>query len=181
MTYRRFKFNEEVATAATLATLRHKSFPTVATFASVAGRAALQTLSGVVAEPDEVEIEERRAMAMGGVPEAYLDGWARLQVQRPVAVSEDEWRQAIIDAGLFLDRFGDHAVELGWTPGDLFDAPCDSSPGGLVWRTPPPMLKRTEHQDAASIGKPLAISGFQRGQSKKAQPIPFVTGPTLRA
>jgi len=29
-------------------------------------------------EPDEVEIEERKAMAMGGVAEPYLDAFARL-------------------------------------------------------------------------------------------------------
>jgi hypothetical protein len=66
------------------------------------------------AEPDEVEIEGRKAMAMGGVPEPYL--WQRIQCQRPQSVTEDEWRQAINDAGLFLDRWG-----------------SDSSPGGLVW------------------------------------------------
>jgi hypothetical protein len=31
----------------------------------------------------EVEIEERKGMAAGGVPEPYLDAWARLQCQRP--------------------------------------------------------------------------------------------------
>ena len=86
------------------------------------------------ADPDEAEIVERKAMAMGGVPEAYLDGWARLQCQRPATVSDDEWRQAIVDAGLFLDQWGGMAVELGWTPADLFDPPSEGNPGGLVWR-----------------------------------------------
>jgi hypothetical protein len=85
-------------------------------------------------EPHGTEIEERKAMAMGGVPEAYLDGWARLQCQRPATVSDDEWRQAIVDAGLFLDQWGGMAVELGWTPADLFDPPSEGNPGGLVWR-----------------------------------------------
>jgi len=64
-------------------------------------------------ELDEVEIEERKAMAMGGVPETYLDAWARLQCQSPATVSEDDWQQAIIDAGLFLDRFGDQQLRAG--------------------------------------------------------------------
>jgi hypothetical protein len=43
------------------------------------------------------EIEERKAMAAGSVPEAYLDGWTRLQRQKPPAVSDVERRQAIDD------------------------------------------------------------------------------------
>jgi hypothetical protein len=70
---------------------------------------------------------------LGGVPEPYLDIWARLQVQRPAAVSDVEWRLAVIDAGLFLDRWGRLAFEFQWLPGDLFDMPRDGSPGGLVW------------------------------------------------
>ena len=136
MTYRRFKFDEEiVATAATVATVGPKSPPSVASVASVARLAVLKASPGGFGEPDDTEIEERKAMAMGGVPEAYLDGWARLQCQRPATASDDEWRQAIVDAGLFLDRWGSLALELGWTPADLFDPPSDGNPGGLVWRT----------------------------------------------
>jgi hypothetical protein len=29
----------------------------------------------------KAEIDERKGMAMGGVPELYLDAWARLQCQ----------------------------------------------------------------------------------------------------
>ena len=53
-------------------------------------------------------------MAMGGVPEPYLDAWARLQYQKPMRVSDAEWRQAINDAGRFLDQWGSRAVEFGW-------------------------------------------------------------------
>jgi hypothetical protein len=63
----------------------------------------------------------------------YLDGWARLQCRRPAGVPEEVWRQAINDGGRFLDRWGSRANELGWTPGDLFDVPCDGKEGGLVW------------------------------------------------
>jgi hypothetical protein len=67
------------------------------------------------------------------VPKPYLDAWKRLQVQRPMAVSDDEWRLAINDAGLFLDRWESLAFEPQWLPSDLFSASCDGSPSGLVW------------------------------------------------
>jgi len=40
------------------------------------------------------------------VPEPYLDAWARLQYQKPMAVSAEEWRRAIDAAGRFLDALG---------------------------------------------------------------------------
>ena len=72
-------------------------------------------------------------MSSGSVPDAYLDAWARLQVQRPATVSEDEWQLAVNDAGLFLNRWVSLAVEFQWSPGDLFDVPRDGRQGGLVW------------------------------------------------
>jgi hypothetical protein len=84
-------------------------------------------------EPDDVELEERKAMATGSVPEPYLDAWARLQCQRPTGFPEEVWRQAMDDGGCFLDRLGKHAPELGWMPGDLFNVPSDGRRGGLVW------------------------------------------------
>jgi hypothetical protein len=30
----------------------------------------------------EAALEERKGMALGGVPEPYLDAWARLQIQK---------------------------------------------------------------------------------------------------
>ncbi len=84
-------------------------------------------------EPDQVELEERKAMAMDSVPEPYLDRWARLQLRQPHGVAEARWRQAVNDAGLFLDRWGTRASELRWAPGNLFDAPHDGKPGGLAW------------------------------------------------
>ncbi len=85
------------------------------------------------AEDTGAALEERKAMAMGGVPEPYLDAWARLQVQKPEGVSDAVWRQAIDDAGRFLDQWGSLAIELGWTAGELFDVPRDGNSGGLVW------------------------------------------------
>ena len=59
--------------------------------------------------------------------EPYLDAWVRLQLERPMAVSNDEWRLAVTDAGLFLDRWGSLAVGFGWSPDDLFGAPSADS------------------------------------------------------
>jgi hypothetical protein len=57
-----------------------------------------------------------------------------LQVQKPVHVTVEQWRQAIDDAGRFLDQWGSLAVQFGWTPGDLFDVPRDGACGGLGLR-----------------------------------------------
>src|SRR5204862_2891395 len=84
------------------------------------------------AKPD-VESEELKALAMDSVPEPYLDGWARLQCQKPMRVSGAEWRRALDDAGRFLDQWGSLAVEFDWSPGDLFDVPRDGKHGGPVW------------------------------------------------
>jgi hypothetical protein len=84
-------------------------------------------------DPGEVEVEEPKGMAMGGLPAAYLDAWARLQCQRPAQIAEATWRQAIDDAGRFLDQLGSLAVEFQWTPGELFDVPRDGRPGGPIW------------------------------------------------
>jgi hypothetical protein len=74
-------------------------------------------------------IEERAALAADCVPACYLDGWARLQCQQPLAIDTDVWRLAIDDAGRLLDTWGVEADEAGWTPGELFDVTT-----GLVWR-----------------------------------------------
>jgi hypothetical protein len=52
-------------------------------------------------EPDQAELEERKALAMDSVPELYLDAWARLQVHKPALVSDAGWQQAVDDAGGF--------------------------------------------------------------------------------
>jgi hypothetical protein len=100
-------------------------------------------------EPDDAGIEERKGMASDSVPEPYLDAWARLQCQKPMRVSDAEWRQAIGDAGRFLDQWGSLAVEFGWSPGDLFDAPRDDSPGGLVWFIQGECIEAIGHETGA--------------------------------
>ena len=83
--------------------------------------------------PYEPEIDERMGMAAESVPEPYLDAFARLQCQKLIAVSDDGQRQAINDAGRFLDAWGALAAEFQWTPGELFDVPRHDERCGLVW------------------------------------------------
>jgi hypothetical protein len=156
MTYRRFKLPEGLGTLSTIATpatfsgALRSSVATVATVAtgdsrsSRPNRSKLSQTSQVSqvgkdkasifrihCEPDE--LEERKGLAMGAVPELYLDAWARLQLQRPYAMPEDRWRQAIDEAGRFLDQWGSSAIAQSWTASDLFDVPGEGKPGGLVW------------------------------------------------
>jgi hypothetical protein len=46
--------------------------------------------------------------------------------------SDAKWRQAIDDAGRFLDQWGSMTAEFQWSPGDLFDVPRDGR-SGLAW------------------------------------------------
>jgi hypothetical protein len=71
-------------------------------------------------------------IAADRVPERYADAWARFQLQCPNGISEELWRQAIADAGRFLNQWGKLADSFGWSPGDLFDVPRDGATG-LVW------------------------------------------------
>jgi hypothetical protein len=81
------------------------------------------------AEADADAIEERAGLAADRVPACYLDAWARLNCQKPLRVSDAEWRLALDDGGQFLDAWGEDAATLGWTSGELFDVTA-----GLVWR-----------------------------------------------
>ena len=91
--------------------------------------AEAEALSDPVADVDA--IEERAAMAADSVPAIYLDAWARLQVQRPLSVTEDDWRSAVDDAGLFLDAWSEHAASMGWDACDSFDVPRQGRSSGL--------------------------------------------------
>jgi hypothetical protein len=81
-----------------------------------------------------VAIEERAALAAGSVPACYLDAWARLNHQKPVATSGTEWWRTITDAGLFLNACGADAAAMQWSTGELFDAPREGRLGGLLWQ-----------------------------------------------
>ena len=74
-------------------------------------------------------IEERAALVSETCPAPFVDAFARLNHQKPSAVSAARWRLALDDGGRFLDAWGPEAAALRWTPGDLFDAMS-----GLVWR-----------------------------------------------
>jgi hypothetical protein len=75
----------------------------------------------------------RKGMAAESVPEPYLDAFARLQCQKLITVLDNEQRQAINDAGRFLDAWGALAGEFQWSPGELFDVPRHDERCGLAW------------------------------------------------
>jgi hypothetical protein len=79
--------------------------------------------------PHADAIEELVGLASNRVPPLYLEAWARLNHQKPLGVSEAEWRLALDDGGRFLDAWGSEAAHMRWTPGELFDVTA-----GLVWR-----------------------------------------------
>lgn len=79
-------------------------------------------------------IEERSAIIADTCPIPYADTFARLNHQKPLVVSLTEWERAVNDAGLFLDVWGERAVEQNWSASDLFDVPRNPHPGGLIWR-----------------------------------------------
>ena len=79
-------------------------------------------------------IEERAAIISETCPAPYADTFARLNNQKPLAVSDADWRQAFDDAGRFLDTWGADAATLQWAAGDLFDVPREGRPGGLAWQ-----------------------------------------------
>jgi len=82
---------------------------------------------------------EREALAIGGgVPVLYARAFASMQAACPPGVPEPRWHQAINDAGLFLDRWGEAAELPEWTANDLFGlhptAPLSRMDEmGLVW------------------------------------------------
>ena len=86
-------------------------------------------------DPEAVLREERAGMAAAGVPEVYLAAWGDLQARKPREATEAQWKQAIEDAGRFLDDtiLVKAAEDNGWTARDLFDASDRGVPQGLIW------------------------------------------------
>ena len=76
-------------------------------------------------------IEERKALL--SCPETYRDAFARLNHQKPFAVTSKAWERAVNDAGLFFDAWGKEVANFGWTAGDLLDVPRAGCGGGLIW------------------------------------------------
>jgi hypothetical protein len=100
---------------------------------------------------------------MGSVPEPYLDAWARLQCQKPMRVSDAEWRQAIDDAGRVLDQWGSLALEFGWTAGDVFDVPHDGKPG-LIWFAAGERVRALVPEHAVLWGGERVLDNLTRGE-----------------
>ena len=93
--YRKFKLPEAARPHAKVANPAKVLGPALETLATLATLAA----GKAAPEPDEAEIEERKAMAMGGVPEPYLDARAHRQVRQPMQVSDKRWCQVIKPQG----------------------------------------------------------------------------------
>ena len=108
------------------------------------------------------------------ISERYLAAWARLQARKPDEVSAAEWRQAIDDAGKFLEgEMAKKAVDNGWTARDLFDPPDRGVPGGLLWftRGAPVASLGSWH---ASIGEGSSFSIGQPGTRGKIRERPIL-------
>lgn len=95
---------------------------------------------------EEDQIDERAAVAFdSGVPESFVDGWARMQCQRLQGVPEAWHHRAVDCTGRMLDRHGRRLAATGWTVEDLFDRPLllgstdygstiDLREAGLAWQ-----------------------------------------------
>lgn len=123
-------------------------------------------VSGVAArsECDEAAILERTGMCAECVPAIYLDGWARLNCHKPARVTEEAWRLALDDGGRFLDSWGMTAAGLHWPAGTIFDAPCQSETGGLIWNLQGAsvesiVLDRARLNDGRVLVRPLTGAG----------------------
>jgi hypothetical protein len=109
--------------------------------AHLAGSIGNEHLQGEA--PPWSEAEEERAAIVehdGGVPQAWAEGFARLDPTRPPGdVPPRRWLQFVDDVGRFLDSpFRAVAASLGWGPYDLFG--CDRDRpfaridcAGLLW------------------------------------------------
>lgn len=86
-----------------------------------------------------------------GLPRHYADAFADMQNHRPEVVTEERWRQAIDDAGRFLDQWGEKATAFGWPASDLFDH-AEHGAHGLLWELDGrPVLALTA--DGAALGE----------------------------
>jgi hypothetical protein len=73
------------------------------------------------------------------VPREWAEGFARLDLSRPLAgFTIDRWQQLLNDGGRFLDGWATKAAEFGWSAEDVFGVSNDSTDsgpqvGGLVF------------------------------------------------
>jgi hypothetical protein len=94
-------------------------------------------------EPDEVEIEERKAM--GGVPESYLDAWAHHQVRKPMQVSGRAMASSYQYRWPVSGRMGRPSRRVPMAPANLLAAR-----GRDIW--PCVDLKRPQGPEFAGLG-----------------------------
>ena len=80
----------------------------------------------------EDAIEERLAVIAETCPSVYANTFARLNHQKPRAVSTEQWECAVNDAGLFLDAWGAYAEAYGWTPPTYSVSPLASSGSSMA-------------------------------------------------
>ena len=69
------------------------------------------------------DFEERAALIEFGanVPREWAEGFAKLNLSAPPpGYAHGPWRQLIDDAGLFLDRWAQEAIALGWSVEHVF-------------------------------------------------------------
>jgi hypothetical protein len=140
------------------------------------------TLAGKPQEPQQPQgpsdsmreadsIEERAAIIFGTCPAEYADVFARLNHQKPIAVSGAQWSRAVDDAGRFLDVWGADAAALQWSTGDLFDVPREGRGCGLVWQSRGERVEALGADHARlSDGRVIASGGIQRDEINFGEP-----------
>jgi hypothetical protein len=82
------------------------------------------TQNAVIRASDHDDRYEERAALVevgAGVPRAWAEGFARLDLASPASgFSDERWRRMIDDGGRFLDQWAHRAAALGWSPLDVF-------------------------------------------------------------
>jgi hypothetical protein len=140
---------------------------------------------------EEARREEERAAFVefdAGLPRAKLGTYERvfgaLRSQCPQLIEPDRWQQAIHNAGIFLERWGEQAQALGWTARELFGlhaAPERPSPTyrrlsrydetGLIWLLQGrPVVALTE-TEAAILGHSGATVRYRKHNKPALGPL----------
>jgi hypothetical protein len=98
---------------------------------NVTGRSGYTvTVAHSCCDDPDARVQERLAMAVieGGIPDAYAAAFVNMQLTAAA------WNQAVNDAGIFLDRWGQVALNQGWTASEVFGSGGMSQTDGLVSR-----------------------------------------------
>jgi hypothetical protein len=100
------------------------------------------------------------------VPAIYAGPFAALQLACPGRVPEQRWRQAINDAGRFLDQWGREAERFGWQIEELF---------GLHDEAP---MFRYDHMGLIWILRGRSVTGINLDFAMVNQSLKFYRKPT---